>query len=380
MCRVFHSLKVVELASVLAGPSVGQFFAELGAQVIKVENPASGGDVTRSWKGADEQTSGSVSAYFSAVNAGKTSIALDLKNPKHKQQLLEMLATADVLITSYKPGDAGKLGLSYTDLKAHNPSLIYASITGYGEANNKVGYDAVLQAETGFMYLNGEPGGASLKMPVALIDVLAAHQLKEAVLLAYINRLKTGEGSEVSVSLFDAAVASLANQATNYLIGKNNPQKMGSEHPNIAPYGKLYTCSDGREIILAIGNNKQFAHLCGVLDLNELAHSHKYKVNGARVKNRAELNEILQAKIRVFQSVDLLQQLNALAVPAGLLNDIPAVFNDAEAQNIVLYNEDKPVGLRNFIAKMSFMENMPHISPPPAYKEDNGEHDVLNPK
>jgi len=364
MQNIFDSLKVVELANVLAGPSVGQFFAELGAKVIKVENPATDGDVTRSWKTPKESNDTTVSAYFSAVNAGKTSVALDVKSVEDQTTLKKLIKEADLLISSYKPGDSEKLGLDYEMLRNINPQLIYAEITGYGNDNAKVGYDAILQAETGYMFLNGEPDGESLKMPVALIDVLAGHHLKEAVLLAYIHRLKTNRGSRVSVSLFDAAVSSLVNQATNYLVGDYNPQKMGAEHPNIAPYGKLYTCADGVQVILAIGNDKQFKLLSESLNIESVANDPRFENNRQRVKNRSELNTILQESIQRFDSITLLEILERKKVPAGRLNDIATLFQSDMAQNLTIKNGKNVVGLRSVVARMSFMEKMPHITPP----------------
>src|SRR6478609_11070071 len=171
---MFADLKVLELASVLAGPSVGQFFAELGAEVIKVENLKSGGDVTRTWKVSGEKE-GDLSAYFCSCNWGKKSIAVDLSSKEGKEIVQKLASKSDVVIASYKPGDAEKLGVAYEQLNNINPKLIYGQITGYGSDNNRVGYDAVIQAESGFMDMNGERGGDPLKMPVALIDVLAAH-------------------------------------------------------------------------------------------------------------------------------------------------------------------------------------------------------------
>lgn len=225
MPPIFQNLRVIELANVLAGPSVGQFFAELGAEVIKIENPKTKGDVTRSWKLKSEDSESSISAYFSAANSGKKSIALDLWNQEDLSILYKLIDKSDIVIASYKAGDAEKLRVDYESLKAINPKIIYGQITGYGDEDERVGYDAIIQAESGFMSMNGEQGGSSLKMPVALVDVLAAHHLKEAILLAYINLLKNNEGSKVSVSLFESAIASLANQATNYLIAGHNPQK-----------------------------------------------------------------------------------------------------------------------------------------------------------
>nr|HPH47267.1 CoA transferase [Chryseolinea sp.] len=189
---MLHNIKVIELASVLAGPSVGQFFAELGADVIKIENLKTRGDVTRSWKGSGEQTD-ERSAYFCSVNWGKRSLAVDLTKKEGREIIHKLVTQADIVIASYKPGDAEKLEMDYNSLSKLNPKLIYGQITGYGSDNPRVGYDAIIQAEAGFMQMNGEQGGASLKMPVALIDVLAGHHLKEGVLLAMIQLVKTGK-------------------------------------------------------------------------------------------------------------------------------------------------------------------------------------------
>src|SRR5690606_25461480 len=204
-------------ANVLAGPSVGQFFAELGARVIKIENAATNGDVTRSWKLSSEDPLSDTPAYFCAANWGKSSLPLNLNQVTDLQQLYELVKQADVVIASYKPGDAEKLQVDYNTLKELNPKLIYGHITGYGPADSRAGYDAVIQAESGFMYLNGEKDGPPVKMPVALMDILAAHQLKEGILVAMLKRTKTGLGQLVQVSLIQSAVSALANQATNYL-------------------------------------------------------------------------------------------------------------------------------------------------------------------
>lgn len=370
MSGIFEGLRVLESANVLAGPSVGQFFAELGAQVIKVENPRTKGDVTRSWRLPSETDEWNNSAYFSAVNSGKLSIALDLTSSAHFKIFLEFVSKSDILISSYKPGDAEKLHIDYESLKSVNPKLIYGQITGYGNDNPKVGYDAILQAESGFMYMNGEPGGNSLKMPVALVDILAAHQLKEAILLAHIRLLKTGEGSMVSVSLLDTAIASLANQATNYLLAKHNPVKMGAEHPNIAPYGSIFQCKNDEQIVLAIGTDKQFKVLCEIIGTPNLAERDEYKTNSQRVKNRESLNSELKKIFATLLFEDINKQLNEQKIPAGKLQSVAEVFTSGIADHLVLKSNLQAVGLRNFVAESEFLENSPHISPPPLLNQD----------
>lgn len=227
---------------------------------IKVENFKTGGDVTRTWKLAGEN-SDDRSAYFCSVNWGKRSLAIDLTTYEGQKIVHELIKQTEIVIASYKPGDAEKLNVDYKTLSVINPNIIYGQITGYGSNNPRVGYDAIIQAEAGFMFMNGEPGGASLKMPVALIDILAGHHLKEALLLAIIEKMRTGRGKLVEVSLLQVAISSLANQATNWLVAKKLPTKQGSLHPNIAPYGEVFVTADGKELLLAVGSDRQFEAL-----------------------------------------------------------------------------------------------------------------------
>jgi len=367
---MFEHLKVLELATVLAGPSVGQFFAELGAEVIKVENPTSGGDVTRTWKAAGEQTDDR-SAYFCAVNFGKKSIAVKLDTDEGRRTVHALVRQSDIVIASYKPGDAARLGVDYDTLKTLQPKLIYGQITGYGSHDARVGYDAVIQAEAGFMYMNGVPGGESLKMPVALIDVLAGHHLKEGILVAMLRQQKTGEGQFVEVSLIQAAVASLVNQATNWLIAGQVPEKKGSAHPNIAPYGDVFKTADGVEFLLSVGNDRQFADLCAVLGIQELAQDQHFASNPARVANRPQLNAVLREKIGQQLSSDLVQALRDHKIPGGRISTVQNVFETAEAQELVLRSLDR-LGVKTYAAQ-PFPERSAHLLPPPHLGEHTAE-------
>lgn len=369
----FKNLRVIELANVLAGPSVGQFFAELGAEVIKIENPKTKGDVTRSWKLRSEDSESSISAYFSAANSGKKSIALDLWNTEDLSILNKLIAKSDIVIASYKARDAEKLKVDYQSLQSINPKIIYGQITGYGDGDERVGYDAIIQAESGFMSMNGEPGGNSLKMPVALVDVLAAHHLKEAILLAYINLLKTNEGSKVSVSLLESAIASLANQATNYLIAGHIPQKMGAEHPNIAPYGTVLETIDNKEILLAVGTDPQFQKLCRVLEIPEILEDERFKTNTLRVENRKTLNQILLGKAKIFPSDVLVQNLKAAQIPAGKLQSVAEALQGKDAEKMIFKSAEMSVGLRNFVGDLSFTGKSSHLAPPPKFDQHRDE-------
>lgn len=362
---IFKDLLVVELASVLAGPSVGQFFAEQGAEVVKVENPKTKGDVTRSWKSINEN-SDDISAYFSTVNWGKQSLALDYSTKEGLDVLYTLLAKADIVIVSFKPGDDKKLKVDYDSLCTINPRLIYGSITGYGEDDPRVGYDAMVQADSGLMYINGDAEGLPTKLPVALVDVLAGHQLKEALLLAYINFLKTGKGQKVSVSLFDTAVSSLANQATNWLVGNEEPQRKGSLHPNIAPYGEVFTTQDEKLILLAVGNDKQFKSLCEQLGLGKLTSDKRFVDNKSRVVHRKELQHELQRVIKSRNCADLINGLNHNNIPGA---EIKKVSEALEAFKSNLLSNDTIKGIPTFVGKIENESKLSHFLPPPHFGE-----------
>ena len=327
-------LKIIELASVLAGPSVGAFFAEFGASVIKVENPRTSGDVTRSWRTAGEQNTSDISAYFASVNFGKRSLALDISQQQGRAVLYALLGAADVIIASYKPGDAEKLGVAYDEVKKHNPSIIYGHITGYGNDSSRAGYDAIIQAETGYTSMNGT--NEMCKMPVALMDVLAGHQLKEAILMALWSREKTNKGCYIPISLYDSALSGLVNQASNFLNAGHVPKPLGSDHPNIVPYGTLYKCKDGQYLILAVGNDKQFA---GLMDILKLEINPKFETNHGRVQNREELKSVLADSLKSMDRDALLEKLHDASIPAGKLNDMEYVFTNSAALNMVVEND-----------------------------------------
>ena len=372
---MFSRLRVLELASVLAGPSVGQFFAELGAEVIKVENPSTGGDVTRSWKTSGENTDDR-SAYFCACNWGKKSIALDLTLETNRVVLRKLAAQSDIVVASYKPGDAAKLGVDYTSLSAENPALIYGQITGYGSEDERTGYDAVVQAESGFMDLNGEAGGPPTKMPVALIDVLAAHQLKEGLLLALLRREETGKGDFTEVSLIQTAIASLVNQATNWLVAGKMLSRQGSAHPNIAPYGDSFETLDNKRLILAIGSDRQFKDLLSVLKVHRDPNleTDRYSTNQRRVENRVVLNQLLASAIRLQDSVSLLVTLRQRKIPAGIIHTIQETFELPQANELLLHDEGL-IGVRGFVAR-STMTDAVRLSAPPHLGEHT--HQILS--
>ncbi|MEO1414400.1 MAG: CoA transferase [Bacteroidota bacterium] len=361
---IFKDQLVVELANVLAGPSVGMFLAECGARVIKVENIRTKGDVTRSWKLPDEDLDTDISAYFTSVNWGKESIGLDLKKQAARDVLYRLVAKADIVLSSYLPGQAEKLGVDTETLLDKNPGLLIGQINGYGPDQSRPAYDAIIQAEAGFTYMNGHPGQQS-KMPVALMDVLAAHQLKQGLLLAYIERLQTGKGKVVTVSLMESAISGLVNQATNWLQVGHIPQPQGSEHPNIVPYGTVYTTADKLPLVLAVGNDKQFRALLTVLGLALPAH---FTTNPLRVQHRAAVNQYLQEGISKWKRLDLLTKLMEVKVPSGAVHQMPEVMALSQAQNIRLERDDVK-GLLQGV----FHSNIPPITPPPHVGEHTEE-------
>ena len=340
MITDLQGLKVLELASVLAGPAVGTFLAELNAEVIKIENPNAGGDVTRSWKLSSENSDSPISAYFASVNYGKEHVFLDLKKPEELAQVQKLAQESDIIIANFRGNQAQRFGLDFESVKKQNPKVIYGNITGFGVDSSRPAYDVVLQAETGYMFMNGQPDSDAAKMPVALIDVLAAHQMKEAILLALYNREKSGVGSMVEVSLFDAAVSALTNQASNWLMEGHIPQRIGSLHPNIAPYGEILNTKDGKQIVLAIGSNAHFKGLCEVLDLNELTNDSRFISNQERVKNRGELHQCLQEKAVSQDSSILMKAFLEKSIPAGIIRNLKEVFEENSAQNLVRMEDE----------------------------------------
>lgn len=366
---MIESCTVLELASVLAGPSVGQFFAELGATVIKVENPRTQGDVTRRWTLPHETPPDDRSAYFCCCNYGKQSVALDLRTERGQDVLHTLVAKADIVIANYRPGQASTLGADADTLRNLNPALLYGHITGYGPDNPRPGYDAVIQAESGFMAMNGSADGPPTKMPVALMDMLAAHHLKEALLVGLLRRTQTGQGAYVPVSLMQAAVSGLANQATNYLNTGHVPQRMGSAHPNIAPYGTAYTTAD-TPVVLAVGTDRQFAALCEVLGYPALAKEERFATNAARVQHRAALDEALRPRLAKQSADALLSALHQRGVPAGAVRALPDVFSDPHAAAMTLETDDAahPTGLRQVAPDLA-PESLP-LQPPPRYASD----------
>lgn len=325
--------RVLELARVLAGPWAGQMLADLGADVIKVENPK-GGDDTRHWgppflTGADGENLGA--AYFHGTNRGKRSITADLKDADDLALVRRLVAQSDVLIENFKTGGLQKYGLDYESLRQINPKLVYCSITGFGHTGpyaSNAGYDYIIQGMSGFMSITGDPAGEPMKAGTAIADLFTGIYAVSAIQAALIHVMKTGNGQHIDMALLDTQAAILANQNMNFLATGISPQRMGNAHPNISPYEVVPT-SDGH-LILAVGNDGQFARLCNILDLKEMIDDPDFATNQARVGHRQIVHERISARTSTFTRAELLAQCEANAVPVGPINSIGDMFDDPQ--------------------------------------------------
>lgn len=328
MDRPLSGLKVVELARILAGPWAGQLLADLGADVVKVERPG-GGDDTRSW-GPPFAADGNA-AYFHGCNRGKTSMAADFASPDGQQKIRSLVAEADVLIENFRAGALARYGLDYRSLQKINRRLIYCSITGFGQDGPyaaRAGYDFVIQAMGGIMDLTGEPDGEPQKIGVAFADIFTGLYASSAILAALHARARTGTGCHIDMALFDTQAAVLANQAMNYFVGGDIPQRMGNVHPNIAPY-QTFPVADGH-VVIAVGNDPQFRRFCELVGHAELGVDPGFATNADRVRNRFTLEAKLKPVLAVRRKEELLAALTSAGIPAGPINDVAEVFADPQ--------------------------------------------------
>ncbi len=335
---LFDKLRVIELSSVLAGPSVGMFFAELGAEVIKIENALTNGDVTRKWKLPSEDSDKADSAYFNSVNHSKTHLFLDLNNQEDLKQTKKLINAADVLISNFKKGSAEKFNLHFEAIKALNPSIIHVNLIGF-EQSSKAAYDVVLQAETAWLSMTGT-SQEKAKIPVAMIDLMAAHQMKEAALIGLLERAESGKGSSFEISLEKSALSSLANLASNYLNENKVTQPNGTLHPNIAPYGELVKTKDNVEFALAIGSDKQFIDLLEILSLNELLEDKRFASNKHRLNNRSVLHSLLKKAFSKQLSEEVEDICSRKKIPLGRVKTIDEVLESPVAKEMRLKNNN----------------------------------------
>jgi len=331
-------LKVVELARILAGPWIGQTLADLGATVIKVEAPE--GDDTRRWgppfiqRPRPDGGTETVAAYFHAANRGKTSVICDFGNADDLDRLKDLIDQADVVIENFKLGGLKRFGLDYDSLAARNPGLVYASITGFGQTGPRAaqpGYDFLIQGMSGIMDLTGDPEGEPQKIGVAWIDIFTGLYGVIAVQAALAERARTGLGQHLDLSLLDSGVAVLANQATNHLLGGTEPRRLGNAHPNIVPY-QVFPARDGH-LIIACGNDRQFAALSEVLGMAELATRPEYATNPERVAHRDSLTPMLAEATGRRARDELLAALERAGVPAGPINSVSQALAEPQIQH-----------------------------------------------
>jgi len=331
--KPLHDIRVVDLSRVLAGPWSSQILADLGADVIKVERSGDGDD-TRSWGppfvvGADGSDLGAT--YFHSANRGKRSIAIDFNRPEDRDIVLRLVADADIVIENFKVGSLQKYGLDYAALNAANRGLIYCSITGFGQTGpyaHRPGYDAMIQALGGLMSVTGDPGGDPMKVGVPAVDLFTGVYATVGILAALHARKATGRGAHIDMSLLDVQVGMLANQAGSYLISGAPAPRLGNAHPNLAPY-QVFSVSDGH-LMIAVGNDGQFARLCEVLGVEGLIADPAYLHNPDRVRNRESLIPILSERIASWTKADLIARLEAAGVPVGSINTVPEVFADPQ--------------------------------------------------
>ncbi|RWO65681.1 MAG: CoA transferase [Mesorhizobium sp.] len=326
-------VRVVELARILAGPWAGQLLADLGADVIKVESP-DGGDDTRKWgppfvMGKDGENLSA--AYYHSCNRGKRSIAIDFSTPEGAETVRRLVATSDVLIENFKLGGLNKYGLDYDSLRQINPRLVYCSITGFGQDGPyapRAGYDFIIQAMAGMMSITGEVGREPQKAGVAISDIFTGLYSVIAIQAALRHAEQTGEGQHVDMALFDTQISALGNQNLNYLVSGQSPVQMGNAHMNIAPY-EVVPVRDGH-IILAVGNDGQFAKFCAAVGLDDLPANPDFATNPARVANRVKLRERMIEALKIFDRDPLLAKLEAAGVPASPINTIGQMFADPQ--------------------------------------------------
>lgn len=331
MAGALDGLVVLDLSRILAGPTCTQLLGDLGADVIKIENPRTGGDDTRTWgppfvEGPDGQPT-DLSAYFMSANRNKKSVALDISTEQGQRLIHGLAASADVLIENFKPGSLAKYGLDHETILAEHPHLVYCSISGFGQTGpnaSKPGYDLMAQGFGGVMSLTGAPDGEPMKVGVGIADVMCGMYATIGVLAALRHRDRTGEGQHIDLALVDSQIAWLINEGVNYLATGDVPQRRGNGHPNIAPY-QVFQTADGH-VIIAVGNDTQFARFADWLQRPDLADDIRFSTNPARLANRAALTATVQDRLADLTTDAVIAGLEAIKVPAGPVNTLDRVF------------------------------------------------------
>jgi crotonobetainyl-CoA:carnitine CoA-transferase CaiB-like acyl-CoA transferase len=373
MAGALDNLRVLDFSRVLAGPLATMQLADLGATVTKVERPGTGDD-TRAW-GPPHDERGDAT-YFQAVNRNKDAIVLDLTDPRDRAEARRLAITADVVVENFRPGLMASFGLDYDQLRADNPGLIYCSITGFGRGPGAElpGYDMLIQAVGGLMSITGEPDGEPQKVGVAMVDVLAGLFATVGILAALHHRASTGGGQRVDIDLLSCLLAGLVNQASAYTSGGVVPTRMGNRHPSIAPYEAL-PCADG-SLVLAVGNDRQFAALCKVLGAPELAADERFATNPSRVRHREQLRAELTSLLAGRAAAEWAEILTDARVPAGVVNDIAGAFTLAKTLGLdpivdVPRDDGGTVSLCRNPINLSATPPVYRSAPPPLHLRDD---------
>lgn len=329
-------LFVLDLSRILAGPTATQLLGDMGATVIKVENPKTGGDDTRGWgpnyARNEDGSASDLSAYFMSTNRNKRSIAVDIATPEGQDIIRRLAARADVVVENFKPGGLAKYGLDHATLCAAHPELVYCSISGYGQTGpnrDKPGYDLMAQGFGGIMSITGNPDGAPTKVGVGIADVMCGMYATIGILTALRHRDKTGIGQHVELALIDCQMAWLINEGLNFLTSGELPVRRGNAHPNIVPYD-AFEVSDGH-FLLAVGNDAQFVRFCDVIGLPDLPTNSDFTTNLARIKNRVVLMAHIKPALETWTKADILEALRVVKVPAGPINTIAEALNSDQA-------------------------------------------------
>ena len=382
--KALEGLVVLDLSRILAGPTATQLLGDLGATILKIENPKSNGDDTRAWgphyaMGRDG-TRTDLSSYFMAANRNKRSVAVDLSTPDGQETVRQLAARADVVIENYKPGGLKKYGLDHETLCAAHPALVYCSISGFGQTGpnrDQPGYDLMAQGYGGIMSITGAADGMPMKVGVGIADVMCGMYATVGILAALRHRDATGEGQHIDLALVDTQMSWLINEGTNFLTSGKNPIRRGNAHPNIVPY-EAFACSDGH-VLVAVGNDAQFVRFCDAVDLPELGKDPRFATNVSRIEHREILIPQIARRLSELTKVDVIARLQAVKVPIGPINTIEEALNTDQAQArgcvVELPRDDVASGHVRLLGNPLKMSRTPvqYNRPPPRFGQDTEE-------
>ncbi len=384
--KALDGVLVLDLSRILAGPTATQMLGDLGATVIKIENPKSGGDDTRRWGPPYVETpdgKSDLSAYFLAANRNKFSVAADLSTPEGQALVKQIASQADILVENYKPGGLAKYGLDYPSLAALNPRLVYCSISGFGQTGpnkDRPGYDLMAQGFGGIMSITGDPDGPPTKVGVGIADVMCGMYATIGILAALRHAEATGEGQQIDLALVDSQMAWLINEGTNTLASGREPVRRGNAHPNIVPYD-VFATADGH-IILAVGNDGQFQAFCNAMQREDLGADPDFETNLLRIAHRERLTQAISATFAALPSEEILKRLHAAGVPAGPIHTIQQALSSdqAKARGAVV-----PVSAATVSGQVELLGNplkfsktpVHYAKAPPRFGQDTGAVDTL---